>query len=76
MKFIIFCVIITVIIEVISGAERAVWVAGENGLHPNHPGKCWSSELNREFNVGEEFSDKTKCELIRCGQNYRFTRRL
>lgn len=58
------------------GAERAVWISGESGVHPEHPGKCWSQSLNREFSVGEEHSDKTKCELIRCGQNFRFQRRM
>lgn len=57
------------------GAERAVWIAGESGVHPEHPGKCWSQLLNREFFAGEEYADKTKCELIRCGPNFRFLRR-
>lgn len=58
------------------GAERVVWVGGESGVHPEHPGKCWSQSLNREFSAGEEHSDKTKCELIRCGPNFRFQRRV
>lgn len=58
------------------GAERAVWIAGESGLHPDHPGKCWSQSLKREFSVGEEFTDKTKCELNKCTPNLRFARRM
>lgn len=57
-------------------ADRAVWIAGESGVHPEHPSKCWSSVLNKEFRVGEEFNDKSKCELIRCGANFRFTKRV
>lgn len=58
------------------GAERAVWIGGDSGVHPDHPGKCWSQSLNREFSVREEYSDKTKCELIRCAPNLRFQRRM
>lgn len=57
-------------------AERAVWIAGESGGHPDHPGKCWSPSLNREFKVGEEFNVESKCELLRCGPNLRFSRRV
>lgn len=71
-----FYFLITVLIKESLGAERAVWVAGESGVHPDHPGKCWSSSLKREFKVGEEFSDSTKCEQIRCGANFQFARRV
>lgn len=57
-------------------ADRAVWIAHESGVHPDHPGRCWSQSLSREFTVGEEFTDKSKCELIRCGANLQFSRRM
>lgn len=67
----IFC-----LISLSNGAERVVWIAGESGVHPDHPGKCWSQSLKREFSVGEEFTDKTKCELNKCTPNLRFARRM
>lgn len=78
MKFLfaIFGFALLILIGQSNGAERAVWIAGESGVHPDHPGKCWSASLNREFAVGEEFSDQTKCELLRCGPNMRFARRV
>lgn len=78
MKFlVVFCgLILCFLISASTGAERAVWIGGESGVHPEHPGKCWSQSLNREFAPGEEFSDQTKCELIRCGPNFRFSRRM
>lgn len=60
----------------ISKSDGAVWISGESGVHSDHLGSCWSQSLNREFSVGEEFADPTKCELIRCGPNYRFSRRV
>lgn len=78
MKFLlgIFGFLLLVLIWPSNGAERAVWIAGKSGVHRDHPGKCWSQSLNREFAVGEEFSDQTKCELQRCGPNLRFSRRV
>lgn len=64
------------LISLSEGADRVVWIAGESGIHPNHPGKCWSQILNRELNVGEEVTDKTKCELLRCNANFRFAKRV
>lgn len=69
------CLIIF-LVSITHGAERAVWIAGESGSHPDHPGECWSQTLNRVFAIGEEFSDQAKCELIRCGPNLRFSRRM
>lgn len=76
MKFFtaICCFVFFVLIVAVNGSNRAVWVAGESGVHPDHPGKCWSQSLNREFNIGEESTDKTKCELIKCRANFRFSR--
>lgn len=78
MKFlVVLCgLVLCFLISKSNGAERAVWISGESGLHPDHPGKCWSQSLNREFSVGEEFADQTKCELNRCGPNFRFSRRM
>lgn len=78
MKFLVvlFGFVLLFLISISHGAERAVWISGESGVHPGHPGKCWSQSLNREFSVGEEYADKTKCELIRCGPNFRFARRM
>lgn len=78
MKFlIVLCgFVLCFLVSTLNGAERAVWIAGESGVHPQHPGKCWSESLNREFSIGEEFSDQSKCELIRCGSNFRFGRRM
>ncbi|XP_031621750.1 uncharacterized protein LOC116339826 [Contarinia nasturtii] len=76
MGFVLFCLLSVVLISPSNGADRAVWITGESGIHADHPGKCWSSSLNREFNVGEEITDKTKCELIRCGANLKFSRRV
>lgn len=59
-----------------NGAERVVWIAGESGVHPDHPGKCWSQSLKRELAVGEEFNDQSTCELIKCGAKFRFSRRV
>lgn len=58
------------------GAEREVWIAGDSGIDRNHPGKCWSQAMNREFNVGETGTDKVKCELLRCNANLRFSKRM
>lgn len=66
----------TTLINVSQAADRAVWIAGESGIHLNHPGKCWSDTLNREFNVGEEVTDKSNCELLRCNANFRFSKRV
>lgn len=71
-----FCFVFFVLNSHANCDERVVWVAGESGLHPDHPGKCWPQTLNREFNVGDEFTDKTKCQLIRCGASLRFSRRV
>lgn len=68
--------ILCVILNEVNAAERAVWIPGENGIHAKHPGKCWSVSLNQAFVVGQEYSDKEKCELIRCGQNLRFQKRM
>lgn len=59
-----------------NGVDRVIWIAGESGVHPEHPGKCWSQSLSRELSIGEEFSDQTKCELIRCSPTLRFSRRM
>lgn len=64
------------LIAVSNGAERAVWIAGGSGVHPDHPGKCWSESLKRELAYGEETTDKLKCELIKCGPALRFARRM
>lgn len=74
--FVLFCLMSIVFISPSNCADRAVWIAGESGVHPDHPGKCWSSSLNRELKVGEEITDKTKCELIRCGANLKFSKRM
>lgn len=62
--------------EEVNGTERVIWLNGETGVHAEHPNKCWSSTLNREFNKGEELNDQARCEIIRCGQNLRFQRRV
>lgn len=62
--------------EEVNGTERVVWINGETGVHAEHPDQCWSSTLNHAFNKGEEFNDQARCELIRCGQNLRFQRRV
>lgn len=68
--------IVFVLISTINCADRAVWIAGENGIHPDHPGKCWSQTLNRELKVGEEATVNSNCELIKCGANFRFSRQV
>lgn len=68
--------ILCVILNEVNAAERAVWIPGENGIHAKYPGKCWSESLNQAFHVGQEYSIKETCELIRCGQNLRFQKRM
>lgn len=75
LDFALFTLIFFVLISAIS-CDRAVWIAGESGIHPDHPGKCWSQSLNHEFSVGEELTDKTKCELLKCGANFQFKKRV
>lgn len=70
-----FAVLCAVCVQVIA-SERVVWINGESGVHADHPGKCWSASLNREFAVGAEFSDSDQCELVRCASNLRFQRRM
>lgn len=76
LPFVLFYFVLTISIWPSDCAERAVWIVGESGMHPDHPGKCWSQSVNREFRIGEEFSDDTKCELLKCGLNFRFARRV
>lgn len=76
MKLLIVSCVLFCLIALSNGAERAVWIAGESGIHPDHPGKCWSQSLERELAVGEEVTDKSKCELIKCGPTFRFSRRV
>lgn len=75
--FILFAIFAVIELDqFVHGADRVVWVPAESGVHKDHPGKCWSATLNREFSVGEELSDKNKCELIRCGPSLRFSKRV
>lgn len=68
--------LLCVLSGVTDAAERAAWMAGESGIHADHPGKCWSVTMQREFTIGEEVTDNTNCELIRCGANLRFQRKV
>lgn len=72
----IFYFVSTVWIQQTDCAERAVWISGESGAHSDHPGKCWLQSLSREFRVGEEFTDTTKCELLRCRPSLQFARQM
>lgn len=75
--FVVFIIhILCVILNEVNAAERAVWIPGENGIHANHPGKCWSESRRKAFDIGKEFNDEKNCELIRCGQNLRFQKRV
>lgn len=76
LDFALFSLIFSILISLIICADRAVWIAGESGVHPEHPGKCWSASLEREFDVGEEITDKAECELIKCGRGFRFNKRV
>lgn len=78
MKFTIFtpfALVCAACVGVIAG-ERVVWINGGSGIHADHPQKCWSATLNREFAIGEEFNDGDKCELLRCRPDLRFQKRV
>lgn len=68
------CLLVVLLFSIIAllvehnAAERVVWVPAESGIHADHPGKCWSETLNKEFSVGDETTDNTKCELLRCNK--------